>query len=174
MKKFLFLLLVVAATIARAEDIALPDGRILRHARLAKFYAGEFVIEHDGGIAHIPWAQMTLEYRDRHSFDAGKAAAERDLADQKKIEAQKRAEDEQKKTIEDRLAKAKPSPPALFHPTPVPHDIALGMTQSEVVEIWGPARRMSTIWNNNVRTDALVYKAANLFFEDGRLKRIQR
>jgi hypothetical protein len=97
MKKFLFALFLFAA-IARGEEIALPDGRVLHRARLSKFYGVEFVIEHDGGMAHIPWAQMPAEWQAKYPLDPDRAtkaakieqelrALQKDIYSQKEIAA---------------------------------------------------------------------------------------
>src|SRR4051794_11649685 len=75
MKKFLSVLFLLSATaIARGEEIDLPDGRVLHNARLSKFYGAEFVIEHDGGMAHIPWGEMPARWRAEYPLDLDRAA----------------------------------------------------------------------------------------------------
>lgn len=175
MKKFLLLFLLAA--IARAEEIAIPDGRIFHHARIATFYAGEFVIEHDGGIAHVPWSEMNSEFQQRHPFDPEKTSAEKEASMKAKAEVLAKAAAEQNQVIAERSVKPSPTPTPVetaARPAPLPRDIAIDMTQSEVLEIWGSPRRTNTVWNGELRTDAWVYKSANLFFEQGRLARIQR
>lgn len=76
----LVLLLAGAAFVVADDDIALSSGSILHHARIAKFFAGEFVIEHDGGIAHVSWAEMPAAIQAQYPFDSKRAGQEKQAA----------------------------------------------------------------------------------------------
>jgi hypothetical protein len=160
------------ASTAIADEIALPDGRVFHHARISKFYAGEFVIEHDGGMAHIPWAQMAPELRQRYSFEPQKAAEQRDAAERDKAARLRKAEAEQIAVIVDRSKKVTPMPSAT--PQPPNRDLPLGMSSSEVLSRWGPPKRRRTIQIGDSVSEAWIYEDAKLYFENDQLRKIQR
>jgi hypothetical protein len=174
MKKFLFLFLLVCA-IARAEEIALPDGRVLHHAKVAKFFAGEFVIEHDGGIAHVPWAKMAAEYQQRYPLDSEKSSAERETAELAKADALEKAAAEHKQIIEARLA-AVPTPPPMATPkqAAISREPVIGLDESAVMDLWGQPRQRHVVKDGDHLREFWRYKAANLYFTDARLVRIER
>jgi hypothetical protein len=72
--KRVFLFLLFAVTSVRAAEIALLDGRVLHHANVSKFNGAEFVIEHDGGMAHVPWAQMSADWQSKYPLNPARAA----------------------------------------------------------------------------------------------------
>jgi hypothetical protein len=56
----------------------------LHHARITKFTGAEFVFEHDGGIAHVPWSKMPASYQEQYPFDQDRAEQEKAEAAQNK------------------------------------------------------------------------------------------
>jgi hypothetical protein len=75
MKRLIWILLLAGAVVALGgdQDVTLSNGTVLHHARIAKFFAGEFVVEHDGGIAHVPWSNMPRSIQVRYQFDPRQA-----------------------------------------------------------------------------------------------------
>ena len=75
-----FLLAGLAAAATNEQDIPLNNGRILHHARIANFSDGEFVIEHDSGIAHVAWTEMPAAIRARYPLDSKQGRKEEEVA----------------------------------------------------------------------------------------------
>ena len=74
------LLLPVGASHAQTAlpaVLKLPDGRALAHPILGRYDGQVFSIEHDGGIAKVPWEMMPEPYRAGYSFDPDRARDER-------------------------------------------------------------------------------------------------
>jgi hypothetical protein len=76
MKKWSLLLILIFAASVGAQEIPLPDGRTLHRAHIAKVFAGEFTIEHDGGIAHVAWRDMPELYQKKFPLDPDAVALE--------------------------------------------------------------------------------------------------
>src|ERR1700693_3380541 len=75
-----FLLAGLAAAATNEQDISLNNGRILHHARIATFSDGEFVIEHDSGIAHVAWTEMPAAVRAQYPLDSKQGRKEEEVA----------------------------------------------------------------------------------------------
>jgi hypothetical protein len=74
-----FLLAGLAAAATNEQDISLNNGRILHHARIANFSDGEFVIEHDSGIAHVAWTEMPAALRAQYPLDSKQGRKEEEV-----------------------------------------------------------------------------------------------
>ncbi len=68
------------------EPIRDKSGTILLHPHISDFDGADFTVEHDGGIARVPYAAMPLAYRRFFMPDPERA---------------KEAEDKRKKLVED-------------------------------------------------------------------------
>lgn len=65
------------AQTALASNLKLPDGRTLTHPSISRFDGQSFSVEHDGGIAKVPWEQMPEPARAGYTFDPDRARDER-------------------------------------------------------------------------------------------------
>lgn len=74
-------ILVLARLIAQEPEppLALSNaaGEPLRNARIVRFDGLKFEVEHDGGVASIPWGRMPEEIRRRFPFDPNRALTPR-------------------------------------------------------------------------------------------------
>ncbi|MFZ3375643.1 MAG: hypothetical protein WA183_08825 [Chthoniobacterales bacterium] len=75
-----FLLAGLASAATNEQDISLSNGRILHHARIATFSDGEFVIEHDSGIAHVARTEMPAAIRAQYPLDSKQGRKEEEVA----------------------------------------------------------------------------------------------
>jgi hypothetical protein len=73
-----YLVLSLAACLARAEDFKLSDGTVFRHVRVVEVRPDVLVLMHDGGMATANLAKLPKAIRTRYGYERGKAAAFRE------------------------------------------------------------------------------------------------
>lgn len=76
-----------AAGAAPSPGIVNRFGEPLQNARVIKFDGETFHVEHDGGVAAVPWAKMPELLRLGYTYDSTRAAVERERNEERAREA---------------------------------------------------------------------------------------
>ena len=94
MKQILFLLLLCCLGIARAEDITLKTGVVLKNATVTKRDPSSVTFSHDDGILKVWLAELPEELQKKFDFDALRSAefikAQADVATKMEIDERSR------------------------------------------------------------------------------------
>ncbi len=91
-RSFIICLAALATSLARAEDIKLANGDVLKDAKITSHDAIGVTITHSSGIGRVPYDLLPPELRQKFSYDPAKA---RERADAEARAATQRAQADQ-------------------------------------------------------------------------------